>query len=185
MTYSAAVTEMPVLPLSRDADAYVGHKPIDAYAEMVLNDLANTWTEKARQVAHFTFGQVAATMSMEFGFRVGTPSIRFVWARDDALPEWVARVQQLCARGSEDAALKEIALTTSRVKADGRLEQLSANLALFDLKRLPDVVLVSLLRNTFSIRAHIACWDLLLDQTEQILQERKREPRKLLRGLKH
>jgi hypothetical protein len=180
----ALADTLPVLQLSRSADEYVGGRSLNSYAEKMLRNLSNISTGKTRQAAHFTFGQVVTTMPVEFGFQMGTPSIRHVWTRDDALPEWVAHIQQLCAHGSEDVALKEIALTTSRFKANGRLAQLSENLALFQLKRLPDVVLVSLLRNTFSIRSHVAYWCSLLEQTEQILRERKREPRLLLRGLK-
>ena len=180
----ALADTLPVLQLSRNAEAYISGKSLNSYAERMLRDLTSISIGKSRQAVHFTFGQVVTTMPVEFGFQMGTPSIRHVWTRGDALPEWVSHIQQLCALGSEDVALKEIALTASRFKANGRLEQLSENLALFHLKRLPDVVLVSLLRNTFSIRAHIAYWFTLLEQIEQILRERKREPRLLLRGLK-
>lgn len=178
------VDALPVMQLSRSADTYVGSKSSNSYAEKMLRDLSSISIGKTRQATHFTFGQVVTAIPLEFGFQMGTPSIYHVWTRGNALPEWVARIQQLCAHGSEDVALKEIALTTSRFKTNGRLEQLSENLALFQLKRLPDVVLVSLLRNTFSIRSQIAYWSSLLEQTEQILRERKREPRLLLRGLK-
>lgn len=184
MIEGCTTVEAPFFSLSRDATSYVGSERADTYAKQIVRNLERMCNEKIPQSANFTFGQVVVTMPSEFGFRVGTPSIRLVWNEDGELDQWASRIQRLCDCGSEDAALKEIALTTSRLKVNKKLARLSESLALFDLKRLPDVILVSLLRNTFSIRSHIPFWNALLDQTEQILHDRKREPHRLLRGLK-
>ena len=131
-----------------------------------------------------TYGQLAAILPMELGFRMGVPVLHAAWSTSDALPKWIACVLKLCTGSLHDAALKEISLATGRLKAKKEFAQLSTDLKRFDLKTLPDVVLVSLLRNTYSIRSQISCWNFLLDQTEEILKKRKREPRFLLRGLK-
>lgn len=158
---------------------------VSSYAKNLLRDLGNASSEGFHQrEMHITYGQFAATLPMELGFRLGVPLIRDVWSTSDSLPEWIARVLQLCHDDRHDAALKEISLATGRLKAKGQFMQLSTDLKRFDLKKLPDVVLVSLLRNTYSIRSQVSCWKFLLDKTEQLLRERKREPRFLLRGLK-
>ena len=62
--------------------------------------------------------------------------------------------------------------------------KLSSDLVSFDLKDLPDVILVALVSNTFLIRSQLSCWNNLIDQIEQILVDRNRDPSRLLRGLK-
>ena len=46
------------------------------------------------------------------------------------------------------------------------------------------MILIALVRNTFSIRSQLSCWNDLIDKIEQILVERNRDSRRLLRGLK-
>lgn len=189
---SAALVERPQVSVpSLYLHAYEAHgehasiKESNSYAKKLVRDLVNASCEGFQQrEMHSTYGQIAAVFPMELGFRLGVPSIRVVWPRSDVLPAWIARVLQLCDSGRQDAALKEISLATGRLKANGEFTQLSTDLKRFDLKTLPDIVLVSLLRSTYSIRSQVSCWNFLLDNTEQLLRERKREPRFLLRGLK-
>lgn len=189
---SAAVVERPRVSLPPLAfcayeahDAYASISDSNSYAARLVRDLENASSEGFHQrEMHVTFGQISATLPMEFGFRLGVPCIHAIGSTSNALPGWIARVLQLCDRGRLDAALKEISLATGRLKIKGEFAQLSTDLERFDLKRLPDIVLVSLLRNTYSIRSQVSYWNFLLDKTEQLLQDRKREPRFLLRGLK-
>ena len=69
-------------------------------------------------------------------------------------------------------------------KASEDFYKLSNDLVSFELKKLPDVILIALVRNTFSIRSQLSCWNDLIDKIEQILVERNRDSRRLLRGLK-
>lgn len=96
----------------------------------------------------------------------------------------VYRVDALIATGNEDAALKEISRATSLVKETEEFEKLSFDLKLFDLRNYSNVILIALLRNTFSIRHHISVWPELLVKVEKILDAKKEGSAcKLLRGL--
>ena len=157
----------------------------DVYAKKVAFALAHAGDESFHQMGmHITFGQMETTLLSALGFQLGRPSISPLWTKSDALPGWIVRVLKFCDDGRDDAALKEISLSTTRFKARQEFKQLSTDLARFDLRTLPDIVLVSLLRNIYSIRSHISCWTSLLEQTERLLEERKLESRSLLRGLK-
>ena len=92
-------------------------------------------------------------------------------------------ILKLCDAHNEDAALKEIALSTTQLKAKSEFTKLTNDLSSFDLTALPDIVLIALLRNTFSVRSQISKWDSLRDQIEQLLENRNRNSRLLLRGL--
>jgi len=126
----------------------------------------------------FTPGQVAATM--DTGGK--SVSIKSIWPSTSS--GWVTRLLALCNCGNEDAALKEISLATTDFKSSGKFQQLTDDLMRLDSAKLPDIVLIGLLRNTYSVRAHISTWGTLLDQTEEILTNHKKNPRALLRGLK-
>jgi hypothetical protein len=160
---------------------YASSDNIISYVEDWIHLLENTSSERIHQrETHFTYGQVEAKFSTEFG----PVLIRITLPRSAGLSKWVTRVLQLSIEGHEDAALKEISLSIMQVKAKEEFSKLSGDLVSFDLKTLPDIVLVALLRNTFSIRSQISCWNSLIAQTEQLLQEREQDPRSLLRGLK-
>lgn len=166
-------------------DAYASISDSNLYAAGLVRSLADASSEDFHQrKMNVTFGQISAIHPTELGFRLGVPSIRAVWSTSSALPGWIDRVLKLCDLGSLDAALKEVSLATGRLKVKGEFTELSTDLERFDLRSLPDIVLVSLLRNTYSIRSQVSFWNSLLDQTESLLRERKREPRSLLRGLK-
>lgn len=158
----------------------------DSYAEQLHRILSNTAIgDKFQLKLNTTVGQFFISFPTEFGFHVGKPSISPAWPiSSESWPKWTAGVFQLCASGQEDAALKEIALATARFKDNQQFAKLSTDLETLDLGKLPDIVLVAMLRSTFSIRSRVSCWNVLLAQIEQILQERGREPRTLLRGLK-
>jgi hypothetical protein len=121
---------------------------------------------------HFTLGQIAPMFQTEHALRSGS------------LPAWIAHVQQLCNNGCQDAALKEISLATARIKANREFSKLNSDIKQIVLESFPDIILIALLRNTYSIRSQILCWGDLLNQTEKLLKDRNREPRFLLRGLK-
>ena len=126
----------------------------------------------------FTPGQVAATM--DTGEK--SVSIKSIWPSTSS--SWVTRLLVLCNGGNEEAALKEISLATTDFKSSGKFQQLTDDLMRLDSAKLPDIVLIGLLRNTYSVRAHIPTWDTLLNRTEEILTNHKKNPRALLRGLK-
>jgi hypothetical protein len=104
--------------------------------------------------------------------------------KEGEIPVWICKLMELCNGGHEEAALKEISLVTTKFKASGEFALLSDDLSRCYITKLSDVLLVALLRNTYSIRAQILSWNSLLERTEKILQQRNREPRALLRGLK-
>jgi hypothetical protein len=191
MTSTALVLEQNVL-----SHAYRGHRVCasnndpDLYAKKLIVVLTNSFSDGIHQRGihqrgiHCTFGQIEAKFQTEFVFQLGAPSIIIPLSRPAGLSKWVTRVLQLSIEGHEDAALKEISLAIMRIKAKEEFSKLSGDLVSFDLKTLPDIVLVALLRNTFSIRSQISCWNSLIAQTEQLLQEREQDSRSLLRGLK-
>lgn len=127
---------------------------------------------------HITLGQVTATM--DAGEEV--VSMKLMWP--SISPTWITRIWELCKCGDEDAALKEISLITTDFKSSGNLPQLATDFASLNFAQFPDIVLIGLLRNTYSVRAHIQSWDTLLDETEKILTDHKKNPHALLRGLK-
>jgi hypothetical protein len=160
---------------------YTASNDTNSYATELACILAKAQSEDVfRQYIHVTFSQRDTEFPTVFVFKFGVPSIDCKPPRSD----WVDLVLQFSLAHQEDNALKEIARTTTRVKAGNEFSKLSTDLLSLNLKKLPDIVLVGLLRNTFSIRSRISCWSSLRDQIEQLLLERKRDPRLLLRGLK-
>lgn len=132
-----------------------------------------------RQKLHITLSQISADLPIAFVFQIGKPTIKYSLAKS----EWVNRTLQFCATKQEDLALKEIALAAMNFKSSNNFHALSDDLLSFNLSDLPDIVIIALLRNTFSIRSHILCWHTLKGQAEQLLNERNRDTRVLLRGL--
>jgi hypothetical protein len=181
MNSTTLVLKQKDLPYDGAHNVYASSNDIISYAENLIHLLSNSSGERIRQRAtHSTYGQVEA----KFPTKLGPVSIRITLPKPVILSEWVTRVLQLSIEGHEDTALKEISLATMRLKAKNEFSNLSGDLVSFDLKKLPDIVLIALLRNTFSIRSQISCWNSLVDQTEQLLQKRNRDSRFLLRGLK-
>lgn len=128
---------------------------------------------------HFTPGQV--TVNMGTGEKsISTGSI---WPSSIS-SSWVTRLFDLCSHGNEEAALKEVSLVTTDFKSSMKFQQLADDFLRLNFAKLPDIILISLLRNTYSIRMHIPTWNALLIQTEQILTNHRKNPRALLRGLK-
>lgn len=154
---------------------------MNSYVTNLLCILANAYNEDVyQQNIHVTFGQLDAEFPTVFLFKFGIPSIDCKTSQSD----WVDCVLQFCVAKQEDDALKEIARAIMRIKAKNEFTKLSSDLLSLNLVKLPDIVLVALLRNTFSVRSQISCWNSLRDQVEQLLQERNRNSRSLLRGLK-
>lgn len=127
---------------------------------------------------HITPGQVSSVMDSEGNSIL----VRSMWPSPSSA--WVERMLESCRYGEEDSALKEISSVTTDYKSSGKIQQLADDLANLMSAKLPDIVLIGLLRNTYSIRAHIPSWNALLVQTERILISHKKNPRALLRGLK-
>ena len=80
----------------------------------------------------------------------------------------------------DDMILKQIALVVMKVKTTKQFPEMSKFLSNLDLKSFSDIILVGLLRNTFSIRSRI-CWNELFIEIEQILIDRGKDPVILLR----
>lgn len=157
----------------------------DKYATRLINALEYVWKEAVMQPKiHRTFGQVAPNLPVYSKLFVSIPPVSRVSGGYAAVQAWTDCVVKLCTSGREDAALKTISLETEQLKTRGNFAQLSADLERFHLEELSDIVVVALLRNTYSIRTHIPYWTLMLDQAEGLLQARHREPRLLLRGLR-
>jgi hypothetical protein len=143
------------------------------------NSYANELVERSRRI-YITFvspvsmfhtpGQIVAIRSTE-------PSIM-------ETPHWVSTTNELCKKGSVDSALKEISLATTRIKQTGDIERLEKEIEYLNLHSLPSVVLIALLRNTFSIKSRISRWERMLTHIETILNSRNQNARSLLRGLK-
>ena len=155
--------------------------PNPSHVERLKNIIGSTSKRKIYQNgAHTTYSQFVVDYSVPFG----APLIRRLSANPIVLSNWVAKVLELSQKGQEDAALKKITLSTMQFKASEDFYKLSNDLVSFELKKLPDVILIALVRNTFSIRSQLSCWTDLIDKIEQILVERNRDSRRLLRGLK-
>ena len=82
----------------------------------------------------------------------------------------------------DDMILRQIALVVMKVKTTKQFPELSRFLSNLDLISFSDIILVGLLRNTFSIRSRI-CWNELFIKIEQILLDRGRDPVIMLRFL--
>lgn len=173
---------------SRDAVSYslrstypqTYHECVDSYAIAVNKIIKNVLyrTSANPQRVHLTDGQVITTYPSKHRHRSS------ILPSHHALPEWLLRTQCLLEEGRRDLALKEISLVTTRIKANGGFEKLSSDIQLLDPENFPDIVLIALLRNTYSMRSKLPDWNSLLDQTEALLRRRGSEPRILLRGLK-
>ncbi|MBU9185291.1 hypothetical protein LGN13_24070 [Burkholderia multivorans] len=157
----------------------------ESYAQSLTERIAAATRRRVVPLSeNITWGQLEPTLQFDFVFELGAPLVDAVWPQAEMKLSWLATVRQLCASGKEDAALKEISLAAARFKVSQEFDKLSSELSALELKGLPDIVLVALLRNTFSIRAQISTWDSLLCKVEALLRDRKRDPRFLLRGLK-
>jgi DNA (cytosine-5)-methyltransferase 1 len=99
-------------------------------------------------------------------------------------PEWLTQALCFFDNDRRDLALKEISLVATRIKASGDFESLSSDLSRIDLESLPEIVLIALLRNTYSARGNIPSWASLLSRAEKLLLNRNLDPASLLRGLK-
>jgi len=152
-----------------------------SYVERLKNIIGSTSKRRIFQNgAHTTYSQFVVDYSVPFG----TPSIRRLSSNPIVLSNWVTKVLELSEKGQEESALKKITLSTMEFKESKEFSKLSSDLESFDLKNLPDVILIALVRNTFSIRSQLSCWNNLIIQIEQILVKRNRNPRSLFRGLK-
>lgn len=170
----------------RDAGHYALYsKVLEDLSEQVLSSDVIVW---ASSHVNETFGGALRRQPRQFVFSYGVPELS-VWDFDSvdtpSQSVWLQEALHCAGLGQEDAALKHIAVGTTAIKTNEKeLERLSDELDQLDLSKLPDIVLVSLLRNTFSFRSNVACWPKLLDQVEQILHERGQPARVLLRGLR-
>lgn len=133
---------------------------------------------------NFTSGQETASYLDYFQVQLGSPVAGLFWNQSTTGSNWVESVSRLSTKGKYEAAVKEIAITTMKVKASGEYMRLSEEINSFKHVSLPDIVLVALLRSTFSIRSKIPTWTELLDATEKILISRERNCAQLLRGLR-
>ena len=151
------------------------------YVKKLIDLFDTSYKRKISQNgAHATYSQFVVDYNVPFG----APSIRRLSSNSIALSNWVTTVLDLSEKGQEELALKKITLSTMEFKVSKEFSKLSSDLVSFNLKHLPDVILIGLVRNTFSIRSQLSCWNNLIDQIERILVERNRDPRRLLRGLK-
>ena len=112
------------------------------------------------------------------------PKIETLGAAHDSTFHWVDKVVEFSGRSMEDAALKEIAEITTKLKLSHGESQISAGLSQLSKHELPDIVAIALLRNTFSFRSKVSCWDDFLAATENALSAKGKDSKKLLRGLK-
>ncbi|WP_374489805.1 hypothetical protein [Zoogloea sp.] len=134
--------------------------------------------------------QANATVSL---FSVNT--LDYLSSQEDSIPRvsyvahdstfyWVDKVVEFSRRSMEDAALKEIAEITTKLKLSHGESQISAGLCQLSRRELPDIVAIALLRNTFSFRSKVSCWGDFLAATEKALSAKGKDSKKLLRGLK-
>jgi hypothetical protein len=157
----------------------------NAYAENLIRVLKSPVSESfCQHDLHATFGQIPSEIMIKKGCVFGDLLAFSPRPDPNESLDWFDRVEQFCDGGHDDAALKEVSLATARFKTNEDFTQLSETLNRANLNNLPDVVLVALLRNTYSIRMHISSWNSLFDQIKLILKARNHEPKILLRGLK-
>lgn len=109
---------------------------------------------------------------------------RVSYVAQDSTFHWVDKVVEFSGKSMEDAALKEIAEVTTKLKFSHGESQISAGLSQLSKHKLPDIVTIALLRNTFSLRSKVSCWEDFLEATENALNAKGKDPKKLLRGLK-
>ena len=96
---------------------------------------------------------------------------------------WVDRALQLYNEGNEEGALREIALSMLKSKESGDVEEIARGVVTADFEKLPDILLVGILRTAFSIRHNIPDWSQSLERASRVLGERGRNPKVVLRGL--
>jgi len=133
-----------------------------------------------------TFGVSCRKQPKEFVFSYGVPELNISAIKKDRFNSmWLQEAIDFIAIGEEDAALRNIAVGTTNAKEDReKIEFLSRDLDKLNLSILPNIILVSILRNIYSFRSKIPCWLSMLDKIEKILLERDQPARKLLRGLR-
>jgi hypothetical protein len=155
-------------------------------APVIADQLRNTTGDvQVIPPVHQTFGVILKRQPVQFVFSVDPPEWSVYLAVAEKQTEWLRNALKSIALGEENVALKHIALGTTETKTNKeKLERLSDELDQLDLSKLPDIILVALLRNTYSFRAHVTSWQRLLDKTEQVLQSRGQPTRSLLRGLR-
>lgn len=110
------------------------------------------------------------------------PRVSYV-AQNSTLP-WVDRIVEFSGNNMEDAALKEISEVTTKLKLSHGETQISAGLSQLSRYKLPDIVAIALLRNTFSFRSKVSCWGEFFLATDNALCANGKDSKKLLRGLK-
>lgn len=111
-----------------------------------------------------------------------TPSVSSLSFEQDSA--WVDRVIGFskCV-DSEDEALREISIATTKVKARSYRESMNVALHRFSQHDLPDIVCIAILRNTFSLRAELPQWYEFRGKVEQKFNDKNLNSKRLLRGL--
>ncbi|MFM0301066.1 hypothetical protein PQQ99_13160 [Paraburkholderia sediminicola] len=169
-----------------DEDVFEGGAWYNALAEQLLDKMKQVCLRPVFQRNTVgTYTQIEATVPTELDLEFFSATATVVSQLSSTSTAWVAGFLRLLAEGREDAALKEISLVTTRLKASDDFAQLRDGLKKIEFAQLPDIVLVGLLRNIFSVRLQIDDWDSLVSQAEQLLDKRNRNSRALLRGLKN
>lgn len=183
--HSAYLPVLSGFPWILEEDDFDAYSQYDEVIGNLTNSIQHVITNAVVQCGtHFTYGQIEAMSSADVDLSFYTlPTTMFSYV-SNTLPDWVNRFRQFCSEGRGDAALREISLATTRLKSAGDFAQLRDGLKKIDLAQLPDIALVGLLRNVFSVRSHIEEWNSLVSQAEKLLVKRGRNPRALLRGLK-
>lgn len=156
--------------------------------ERILGEIRGAITHESKNFAIAIHNHSTASLFMinipEYSFpqEESIPGISYV-AHNSTFP-WVDRIVELAGKSMEDAALREIAETTTKLKLYRGESQISAGFYQLSRHKLPDIIAIALLRNTFSFRSKISCWDKFLAATEDELSAKGKDPKRLLRGLK-
>jgi len=129
-----------------------------------------------------TFGRVVIEAPSEPSS--GTAIVYYLWGSNNDKSNWAAKTILLISQHKQYEALDIISAATTEAKSKREFGKLAEELKLFDLDQLPDLLIIALLRNTFSMRQYIDSWPDMLRRAERTLRSRKRDPKTLLRGLR-
>jgi len=157
-----------------------------------LSEVASREKLKPREIAGRRFSIVVSSNSTTGLFLVNAPVMSVVpdrvpdiaYMAMDSTYAWVDRIVYFAGLAMENAALKEISVVTTKLKSSNGIAQISSGFNQLSKHKLPSIIAVALLRNTYTFRSEIANWAKFLNETERALIISGKDAKKVLRGLK-
>lgn len=98
---------------------------------------------------------------------------------------WHERVLDWLLMGNEDGALREISSVSTKLKSSDDKGLMDRGIrVILESDGVPEIILVALLRNTYTFKESVGFWNSLYEFTEERLIHSGRNPKRVLRGLK-